>query len=144
MQIDIKVFSEEEKQLVHKRTMEILRETGVWIKSPKAFEALKAAGAPTDDEKNIVFLIEDIKKEGPGGTYLAHKSSVKNFRNKDEMYYSKMFPSKLRGATYEKRDSLEIARKKVREILSGPITDALPEDVQHEIDAICAEADAGI
>ena len=45
MQIEIKVFSEEEKQLVHRRTMEILSETGVMIKSPIAFESLKQAGA---------------------------------------------------------------------------------------------------
>ncbi|MGN0733657.1 MAG: trimethylamine methyltransferase family protein [Emergencia sp.] len=89
-------------------------------------------------------LTEDIKEEGPGGTFLAHKSSMKNFRNPDEMYYSRMFPAKLRAATYEKRDSLEIARKKVREILEGPVTDALPDEIQERIDAICAEADAGL
>lgn len=89
-------------------------------------------------------LTEDIKKEGPGGTYLAHRSSVKNFRNPDELYYSKDFPAVLRGATFEKRDSIEIANKKVRQILEGPVEDALPEDVQRKIDAICAKADAGI
>lgn len=89
-------------------------------------------------------LTEEIMAEGPGGTYLAHKSSVKNFRNPDEMYYSKMFPATLRAATYEKRDSIEIANKKVREILEGPWIDQLPEDVQKKIDAICEEADAGI
>lgn len=89
-------------------------------------------------------LTEDIKKEGPGGTYLAHKSSMKNFRNPDEMYYSRMFPATLRAATYEKRDSIEIANRRVREILEGPIEDALTADVQKQIDAICAEADAGL
>jgi len=89
-------------------------------------------------------LTEDIKQEGPGGTFLARRSSVKNFRNPDEMYYSKMFPAKLRATTYEKRDSIEIANKKVRQILEGPMVDALPEDVQTKIDAICAEADAGL
>lgn len=89
-------------------------------------------------------LTEDIKTEGPGGTFLAHKSSVKNFRNPDELYYSKMFPSKLRSTTFEKRDSIEIANKKVREILEGPVTDALPEEVQKQIDLICERADAGI
>lgn len=89
-------------------------------------------------------LTADIKQEGPGGTFLARRSSVKNFRNPDEMYYSKMFPAKLRAATYEKRDSIEIANKRVREILEGPLADALPDDVQARIDAICAEADAGL
>ena len=89
-------------------------------------------------------LTEDIKKEGPGGTFIAHKSSVKNFRNPDELYYSKMFPSKLRSTTFEKRDSIEIANKKVREILEGPIIDPLPDEVQKRIDEICKRADAGI
>ena len=89
-------------------------------------------------------LTADIKQEGPGGTFLAHRSSVKNFRNPDEMYYSKMFPAKLRGTTYEKRDSIEIANKRVREILEGPIIDALSEEVQAKIDGICAAADAGL
>jgi len=89
-------------------------------------------------------LTEEIIAEGPGGTYLAHKSSVKNFRNPDEMYYSKMFPAALRAATYEKRDSIEIANQRVRKILEGPMVDPLPDAVQQAIDAICAEADAGI
>lgn len=89
-------------------------------------------------------LTTDIKEEGPGGTFLAHRSSVKNFRNPDEMYYSKMFPAKLRATTYEKRDSIEIANKKVREILEGPMVDALDEDVQAKLDSICAAADAGL
>ena len=37
MLVKISVFSEEEKKLVHQRTMEILSETGVWIKSDRAF-----------------------------------------------------------------------------------------------------------
>ena len=89
-------------------------------------------------------LTEDIQQEGPGGTFLAHRSSVKNFRNPDEMYYSKMFPAKLRATTYEKRDSIEIANKKVRQILEGPVIDALSDELQVRIDAICAEADAGL
>lgn len=89
-------------------------------------------------------LTEDIQKEGPGGTYIAHKSSVNNFKNPDELYYSKMFPSKLRGATYEKYNSIEIANKKVKEIIEGEIVDCLPKKILAEIDEICAEADAGI
>ena len=89
-------------------------------------------------------LTEDIKAEGPGGAFLAHKSSVKNFRNPDEMYHSRMFPSKLRASTFEKRDSIEIANKKVREILEGPVEDALPPEIQQKIDRICARADAGL
>ncbi len=89
-------------------------------------------------------LTEEIKAEGPGGTFLSHKSSMRNFRNPDEIYYSKMFPATLRAATYEKRDSLKIANKRVREILEGPMVDPLPDDVKQRIDDICREADAGI
>ena len=60
------------------------------------------------------------------------------------MYYSKMFPSTLRAATYEKRDSIEIANRRVREILEGPMVDPLPEEVQAAIDEICRRADQGI
>ncbi|MEG2529597.1 MAG: trimethylamine methyltransferase family protein [Anaerovoracaceae bacterium] len=86
-------------------------------------------------------LTDDIIKEGPGGTFLAHKSSVKNFRNKDELYTSKMFPAKLRGTIFEKRDSIEIANIRVREILEGPIEDSLPAEIVAKLDEICARAD---
>ncbi|MGF6376980.1 trimethylamine--corrinoid protein Co-methyltransferase [Clostridiales Family XIII bacterium PM5-7] len=86
-------------------------------------------------------LTEDIKQEGPGGAFLAHKSSVKNFRDFDEIYTSKLFPSALRGTTFEKRDSVEIANKKVRQILEGPIEDAIPDEIVAKIDEICARAD---
>lgn len=89
-------------------------------------------------------LTADIKEEGPGGTFLAHRSSVKNFRNPDELYYSKMFPARLRATTYEKRDSIEIANKRVRAILEGPMEDPLPDDVKAKLDEICQRADAGI
>ena len=89
-------------------------------------------------------LTEDIKQEGPGGTFLSHRSSLKNFRNPDELYYSRMFPATLRATTYEKRDSLQIANRRVKEILEGPVVDALPAEVKERIDAICREADAGI
>lgn len=89
-------------------------------------------------------LTEDILQEGPGGTYLKHKSSRRNFRNPDEMYYARMFPAGLRGTTYEKRDSIGIAHKKVLEILNSPVEDALPEAVAEKIEEICRRADAGL
>ena len=55
MQIEIKVFTEEEKYLVHQRTMELLSQTGVWIKSDKAFFALKEAGASIDEKRRGFF-----------------------------------------------------------------------------------------
>jgi len=89
-------------------------------------------------------LVDEIKEKGPGGTFLANKSTMKNFRNNDEIYTSKVFPSKLRGTVNEKADSIEIANKIVKEILQDPIEDKLPEDVIHEMDCICSDADATV
>ena len=86
-------------------------------------------------------LVDEIKEEGPGGAFIAHRSTLRNFRDKDEIYTSPYFSSKLRGTIYEKADSIAIANKLVREILEGPIEDGLPEDVVAAMDRICAEAD---
>ncbi|HWQ78891.1 MAG TPA: trimethylamine methyltransferase family protein [Anaerovoracaceae bacterium] len=87
-------------------------------------------------------LVDEIKEEGPGGAFLVHRSTLRNFRDKDELYTSPYFPSKLRGTVHEKADSIAIANKMVREILEGPVEDALPADVTAVMDRICAEADA--
>lgn len=87
-------------------------------------------------------LVDEIKEEGPGGAFLAHRSTLRNFRDKDELYTSPYYPSKLRGTIHEKADSIAIANKMVREILEGPVEDGLPEDVVTAMDSICAEADA--
>ena len=84
--------------------------------------ASRAADANTD-------LVDEIKEEGPGGAFLAHRSTLRNFRDKDEIYTSPYYPSKLRGTIHEKADSIAIANKLVREILEGPIEDELPGDV---------------
>lgn len=87
-------------------------------------------------------LVDEIKEEGPGGAFIAHKSTLRNFRDRDEIYSSPYFSAKLRGTINEKADSIAIANKMVREILEGPIEDELPEDVIAAMDRICAEADA--
>jgi len=87
-------------------------------------------------------LVDEIKEEGPGGAFLKHKSSLRNFRDKDEIYTSQYFPSTLRGTVNEKADSIAIANKMVREILEGPVEDALPDDVTNAMEKLCAEADA--
>jgi len=86
-------------------------------------------------------LVNEIMEEGPGGTFIAHKSTMKNFRDKDEIYTSDYFPSKLRGTINEKSEAIEIANKLVRDILEGPIEDELPKDVVDTMDSICFEAD---
>ena len=87
-------------------------------------------------------LVDEIKEEGPGGAFLVHRSTLRNFRDKDELYTSPYYPSKLRGTINEKADSIAIANKLVREILEGPVEDELPADVVAAMDRICAEADA--
>lgn len=87
-------------------------------------------------------LVDEIKEEGPGGAFLAHKSTLRNFRDKDEIYSSPYFSSKLRGTIHEKADSIAIANKLVRGILEGPVEDELPEDTVAAMDRICADADA--
>jgi trimethylamine:corrinoid methyltransferase-like protein len=86
-------------------------------------------------------LVNEIMEEGPGGTFIAHKSTMRNFRDKDEIYTSDYFPSKLRGTINEKSEAIEIANKLVRDILEGPIDDELPKDVVDTMDSICFEAD---
>lgn len=87
-------------------------------------------------------LVDEIKEEGPGGAFIAHRSTLRNFRDRDEIYFSPYFSSKLRGTINEKADSVANANKMVRKILEGPIEDELPEDVIAAMDRICAEADA--
>ena len=60
MQLKISVLSDEEKKLVHNKTMEILETTGIWVKSSVAFDMLKKAGARTDDERQIVYFTEEL------------------------------------------------------------------------------------
>lgn len=89
-------------------------------------------------------LVDEIKGEGPGGAFLAHKSTLRNFRDNDEIYTSKHFPSKLRGTVNEKSDSIAIANKMVREILERPIEDELSPKITAEMDRICTEADQAV
>jgi trimethylamine--corrinoid protein Co-methyltransferase len=89
-------------------------------------------------------LVDEIKEEGPGGAFLTHRSTLRNFRDKDEIYTSPYFSSKMRGTINEKADSIAIANRMVREILEGPFEDELPAVVTAEMDRICAEADDAV
>jgi hypothetical protein len=89
-------------------------------------------------------LTEDIFKEGPGGNYLLHRSTMKNFRNNDEIYHNMTFPLDRRAQTDERSVDREVALGIVKNILSGPHEDALPEEIMIIIDNILKEADEGI
>jgi trimethylamine--corrinoid protein Co-methyltransferase len=45
MELRLRAFTDEDRQLVHDKTIEILKEVGVSVKSARAFEILKAGGA---------------------------------------------------------------------------------------------------
>ena len=87
-------------------------------------------------------LTEDILKEGPGGSYLMHRSTMKNFRN-GEIYHNMTFPLNKRAQIDEVERNREAAGEVVKGILQGPIEDALPAEVDKRISEILKEADEG-
>lgn len=109
MQIEIKVFTEEEKYLVHQRTMELLSQTGVWIKSDKAFFALKEAGASIDEKRRIVYFTEEMVQRalaaapkqfvlGRAKPALRLPAAVKGKPPSDERYHYQHLRSLYRAA----------------------------------------------
>ncbi|MBR5740676.1 MAG: trimethylamine methyltransferase family protein [Firmicutes bacterium] len=86
-------------------------------------------------------LTEDIIKEGPGGGFLMHRSTMKNFRNNDEIYHNMVYPLNKRAQIDEVEANREAAGRIVKQILAGPHEDALPEDVLQKIRDILDEAD---
>ncbi len=89
-------------------------------------------------------LTEDILKEGPGGNYLLHRSTMKNFRNNDEIYHNTTYPLSRRAQIDERKVNREAALDIVKGILAGPHEDALPEEILKVMDEILKEADEGI
>ena len=89
-------------------------------------------------------LTKDILKAGPGGSYLMTRSTVKNFRNRDEIYYDTTYPLKERAQVDERKVNRQAANQKVRQILAGPHEDALPDDILEKINGILREADEGL
>lgn len=89
-------------------------------------------------------LTEDILKSGPGGSYLMTRSTMKNFKNKDEIYYDMTYPLKERAQVDERNANRDAANRKVREILAEPHEDALPEEILLKISDILKEADEGL
>ena len=74
---------------------------------------------------------------------MMHRSTMKNFRNKDEIYYEPAFPFKERAQVDERKANREAGNVLVRKILAGPVVDALSEDVVKAINEILREADEG-
>jgi len=86
-------------------------------------------------------LTDDIIKVGPGGNFLAQKST-RNLARSGETY----LPNLLSHQTLDqwlklgKPDMYSNARRKVEEILFSPLEDPLPEDVFNKLDEILARA----
>jgi trimethylamine--corrinoid protein Co-methyltransferase len=101
-----------------------------------------AQGVNTSEEK---MLIEDVIKVGPGGNYLALRSTRSAARS-DEFHLAALMDRHNRDAWLElgKPTMYSNARQKVIEILNGPLVDPLPEAVIQELDRILAAAEKEI
>jgi trimethylamine--corrinoid protein Co-methyltransferase len=88
-------------------------------------------------------LFEDIAKIGPGGHFLATKSTRSAARS-DE-FYKANFTNHQPYETWlnlGKPSMYQAARESVKEILSGPVVDPLPDPVAGKLDEILSRADA--
>ena len=63
MQVQCQILSESEKQIVHEKSIRILREIGVLFHSQKARHILKRHGAKVDEETKIVCIPEELVKQ---------------------------------------------------------------------------------
>jgi trimethylamine--corrinoid protein Co-methyltransferase len=78
MKLRTQALSQEERELVHKRTLEILETAGVCVKSVRALSALAEGGAEVDFETQIAKIPEALIKKCLG---TAPKSYVLGARN---------------------------------------------------------------
>lgn len=96
-------------------------------------------GVDTNEEK---WLMDVISKVGPGGNYLCEKSTVTAMRS--EEWYISDFGSHETYESWEasdKKDILEEAREKVKQILSTHQPLPLDENVEKELSRICKRAE---
>lgn len=87
-------------------------------------------------------LTDDIIKVGPGGNFLAQKST-RNLARSGETYLTSLLDRHTLDQWLElgKPDMYSNARQKVEEILAAPVEDPLPDDIFGELDEILARAD---
>jgi len=87
-------------------------------------------------------LTDDILKVGPGGHFLAQKSTRKLSRT-DEFYLASLLDRNTleQWSALGKPDIYSNARQKVEEILAAPVEDPLPEDISGKLDEILSRAD---
>ncbi len=96
-------------------------------------------GIDSSSEKT---LTADILKVGPGGHFLAQKSTRK-FSRTNEFYLTDLLDRNTleQWQALGRPDIYNKARQKVEEILAAPLEDALPEDVCGKLDEILARAE---
>jgi trimethylamine--corrinoid protein Co-methyltransferase len=101
-----------------------------------------AEGVDCADEKD---LFEDIAKIGPGGHFLATKSTRKAARS-TEFYTSQLIDHHPYESWVDlgKPSLYSKARETVRQILSEPISDPLPGEVNDKLDQILRRAEGEI
>ncbi len=95
-------------------------------------------GVDSGPEKS---LTDDIIKVGPGGNFLAQKST-RNLARSGETYLTGLLDRHTLDQWLElgKPDIYSNARQKVEEILAAPVEDPLPEDVFGKLDGILDRA----
>jgi trimethylamine--corrinoid protein Co-methyltransferase len=87
-------------------------------------------------------VTDDILRVGPGGNFLAARST-RNFVRSGELYMSKLFDRNSMDKWLElgKPNIYSNARKKVEEILAAPVADPLPDSTLGRLDDILHKAD---
>jgi trimethylamine---corrinoid protein Co-methyltransferase len=97
-----------------------------------------AAGIDFSESKN---LFADLLKVGPGGHFLDIESTFHLCRD-NEFYQPQIHDKHLREKIQEncETDTYAMAREKVKEILSAPVQNALPESVKAKLDDILNRA----
>ncbi len=95
-------------------------------------------GIPVNDEK-IAF--EVLSEVGPGGEYISHPHTFKNFRT--EISQAELMDRRTREAWLADggKDLVERSYEKALDILKTFKPKPLPEDVQRELKRILAEAE---
>jgi trimethylamine--corrinoid protein Co-methyltransferase len=96
-------------------------------------------GVDSDPEK---ILTNDILEVGPGGNFLARKSTRKQARS-GEFHLASLLDRHTLDQWLQlgKPSMYSNARKKVEEILAGPVQDPLPEDISQKLEELLAKAD---
>ena len=87
-------------------------------------------------------LTDDILSMGPGGNFLTRRST-RNLARSGELYFSGLLDrhTSEQWTKLGKPGLYSNARKKVEEILAGPLQDPLPDTVTQTLDEILANAD---